>query len=43
MSEIQLDTLLEATLFGAGRSMTVAELCHSLGYDEEEMLSLIHI
>ena len=41
MSEIQLDTLLEATLFGAGRSMTVSELCQSLGYDEEEMLDCL--
>ena len=32
MSELQLDTLLEATLFGAGRSMSVTELCDSLGY-----------
>ena len=38
MSELQLDTLLEATLFGAGRSMSVTELCESLGYDEDEML-----
>lgn len=41
MSEIQLDTLLEATLFGAGRSMTVSELCQSLGYDEDEMLDCL--
>ena len=26
MSEVPVDTLLEATLFGAGRSMSVAEL-----------------
>ena len=38
MTELQLDTLLEATLFGAGRSMSVTELCDSLGYDEDEML-----
>ncbi len=36
--EIPLETLLEATMFGAGRSMSVSELCESLGYDEEEML-----
>ncbi|MEK9697698.1 MAG: SMC-Scp complex subunit ScpB [Candidatus Poseidoniales archaeon] len=36
--EIPLETLLEATMFGAGRSMSVTELCESLGYDEEEML-----
>ena len=41
MSELQLDTLLEATLFGAGRSMTVTELCESLGYDEDEMLDCL--
>tara|TARA_B100001564_G_C20656239_1_gene679341 strand:- start:216 stop:821 length:606 start_codon:yes stop_codon:yes gene_type:complete len=42
MSELQLDTLLEATLFGAGRSMTVTELCNSLGYDEDEMLDCLY-
>jgi segregation and condensation protein B len=42
MSELQLDTLLEATLFGAGRSMSVAELCESLGYDEDEMLDCLY-
>tara|TARA_B110000444_G_scaffold73820_1_gene69441 strand:+ start:13356 stop:13979 length:624 start_codon:yes stop_codon:yes gene_type:complete len=38
MSEVPVDTLLEATLFGAGRSMSVAELSTALGYDEEEIL-----
>ena len=42
MSELQLDTLLEATLFGAGRSMSVTELCQSLGYDEDEMLDCLY-
>ncbi|DAC52308.1 MAG: SMC-Scp complex subunit ScpB [Candidatus Thermoplasmatota archaeon] len=42
MSELQLDTLLEATLFGAGRSMSVTELCESLGYDEDEMLDCLY-
>jgi len=42
MSELQLDTLLEATLFGAGRSMSVKELCDSLGYDEDEMLDCLY-
>ena len=42
MSEISLDTLLEATLFGAGKSLTVQELCESLGYDEEEMLDSLY-
>ena len=38
VEEVPLEALLEATLFGAGRSMSVDELCQSLGYDEEEML-----
>ena len=42
MSELQLDTLLEATLFGSGRSMSVTELCDSLGYDEDEMLDCLY-
>jgi len=42
MSELQLDTLLEATLFGAGKSMSVKELCDSLGYDEDEMLDSLY-
>lgn len=42
MAELQLDTLLEATLFGAGRSMSVSELCESLGYDEDEMLDCLY-
>ena len=42
MDEMPLETLLEATLFGAGRSMTVSELSNSLGYDEEEMLDSLH-
>jgi segregation and condensation protein B len=33
---------LEATLFGAGRSMTVSELSTSLGYDEDEMLDSLY-
>ena len=40
MAEVQLDTLLEATLFGAGKSMTLSELSESLGYDEDEMLRI---
>jgi segregation and condensation protein B len=42
MSEVPLDTLLEATLFGAGRSMTVADLSLALGYDEDEMLDSLY-
>ena len=37
MSEIPLETLLEATLFSAGRSMNMNELSEQLGYDEEEI------
>jgi len=33
---------LEATLFGAGRSMTVSELSASLGYDDDEMLDSLY-
>ncbi len=42
MSEVPLDTLLEASLFGAGRSMTVADLSLALGYDEDEMLDSLY-
>ncbi len=42
MTELQLDTLLQSTLFGAGRSMSVTELCDSLGYDEDEMLDCLY-
>ncbi|MBT3656989.1 SMC-Scp complex subunit ScpB [Candidatus Poseidoniaceae archaeon] len=37
MSEIPLETLLEATLFSAGRSMNMNELSEQLGYDDEEI------
>jgi segregation and condensation protein B len=37
MSEVPLETLLEATLFSAGRSMNMVELSEQLGYDEEEI------
>lgn len=37
MSEVPLETLLEATLFSAGRSMNMNELSEQLGYDEEEI------
>ena len=42
MTEVPIDTLLEATLFGAGRSMTVSELSVALGYDEDEMLDSLY-
>lgn len=33
-----METLLEATLFSAGRSLSVAEMSENLGYDEEEII-----
>ena len=33
---------MEATLFGAGRSMSVSELSSALGYDEDEMLDSLY-
>jgi segregation and condensation protein B len=42
MSELPLESLLEATLFGAGRSMTVDELSESLGYDSVEMIDSLN-
>ena len=42
MTEVPVDTLLEATLFGAGRSMSVSELSTALGYDEDEMLDSLY-
>ena len=38
MSEIPLETLLEATLFSAGRSLSVQELSENLGYEGDEIL-----
>ena len=38
MSEIPLETLLEATLFSAGRSLSIHELSENLGYEDEEIL-----
>jgi len=38
MTELPLETLIEATLFSAGKSMSAAELSTALGYDEDEML-----
>tara|TARA_B100001094_G_scaffold101898_2_gene98057 strand:- start:441 stop:1049 length:609 start_codon:yes stop_codon:yes gene_type:complete len=37
MSEIPLETLLEATLFSAGRSMSLTDLSEKLGYEGEEI------
>ncbi|RAH13352.1 MAG: hypothetical protein CMB20_004985 [Methanobacteriota archaeon] len=36
MSEIPLETLLEATMFSAGKSLSPSELSEVLGYEEEE-------
>ena len=36
MSELALETLLEATMFGSGKSLSVKELTEALGYEEEE-------
>ena len=41
MSEVPLETLLEAMLFGAGRSLSVSEMSENLGYEEEEILESI--
>ncbi len=37
MSEIALETLLEATLFGSGKSLSVKDLSEALGYEEDEI------
>ena len=42
MSELPLETLIEATLFSSGKSMSVAELSEALGYDEDEMLDCLY-
>ena len=41
MSEIPLETLLEATLLSAGRSLNLTELSENLGYEEEEILESV--
>ena len=42
MTEIPLETLLEATLFSAGRSLSVLELSENLGYEEDEISESIN-
>lgn len=37
MSELALETLLEATLFGSGKSLSIKDLSESLGYEEDEV------
>ena len=42
MSEIPLETLLEATLFSAGRSLSIQELSENLGYEDEEIVESLN-
>ena len=42
MSEIPLETLLEATLYSAGRSLDLNELSETLGYEEEEIIESLN-
>ncbi|MBT5453682.1 MAG: hypothetical protein HOI79_06535 [Euryarchaeota archaeon] len=42
MTELPIETLIEATLFSSGKSMSVAELSAVLGYDEDEMLDCLY-
>lgn len=37
MTEMPIETLLEATLFGAGKTLSVIEISESLGYSEQEV------
>ena len=41
MAELPLESLIEATLFSSGKSMSVEELSTVLGYDEDEMLDAL--
>ena len=41
MAELPLESLIEATLFSSGKSMSVGELSEALGYDEDEMLDCL--
>jgi len=43
MTEIPLVTLLEATLFSAGRSLDITELSETLGYEDEEVTESLKI
>ena len=42
MSEVPLETLLEATLFSSGKSLSPSELSESLGYEEEEVIESLN-
>ena len=37
MTEMPIETLLEATLFGAGKTLSISEISESLGYSEQEV------
>lgn len=37
MTEMPIETLLEATLFGAGKTLSIREISESLGYSEQEV------
>lgn len=37
MTEMPIETLLEATLFGAGKTLSIKEISESLGYSEQEV------
>ena len=37
MTEMPIETLLEATLFGAGKTLSINEISESLGYSEQEV------
>ena len=41
MAELPLESLIEATLFSSGKSMSVDELSKVLGYDVDEMLDCL--
>ena len=43
MTEIPLVTLLEATLFSAGKSLDITELSETLGYEDEEVTESLKI
>ncbi|MBQ70415.1 MAG: hypothetical protein CMA65_02870 [Euryarchaeota archaeon] len=42
MTELPLETLIEATLFSSGKSMSISELSAVLGYDEDEMIDCLY-
>lgn len=42
MTEMPIETLLEATLFGAGKTLSISEISESLGYSEQEVSDGLH-